>query len=151
MNDEITPRSGSGADLARRMDRMEARQDSIETEVRTLAATVARVELNQEHATELNKLRFDALDTGLKALTGIVTDFIKRVEGIVDGTVETGQGRAGREMVADYQSWRRDVDNDREDQAVLNGQVRLLGRLAVLLVSTNVLAVVVAAYALVKP
>lgn len=91
---------------------MEQRQDSIETEVRTLSATVQRVEQNQSHAVELNKLRFDSLDTGLKSLGGQMTDFIKRIEGILSGEVETIQSKQGQAIISDYNSWRKGVDAD---------------------------------------
>jgi hypothetical protein len=132
-----TARAGSGPDLARRMDRIEGRQDSIELEVRTLAATVGRVELNQQHATELAKLRFDAIDNGMKAGFAELGVFQQRIEGILDGTIQTQQQRQGAEMVADYLTWRKKVD-------VYMTQGSLLGRLAVILVSTNVIAIVVA-------
>jgi hypothetical protein len=130
-------RAGSGPDLARRMDRIEGRQDSIELEVRTLAATVGRVELNQTHATELAKLRFDAIDNGMKAGFSELGAFQARIEGILDGTIQTQQQRQGAEMVADYLTWRKKVD-------AYMTQGSLLGRLAVILVSTNVIAIVVA-------
>jgi hypothetical protein len=136
-------RAGSGPDLARRMDRIEGRQDSIELEVRTLAATVGRVELNQQHATELAKLRFDAIDNGMKVGFGELGAFQARVEGMIDGTVQTQQQRQGAEMVADYLSWRKKVD-------AFMTQGTLLSRLAVLLISTNVIAIVVAIVAAVS-
>jgi hypothetical protein len=92
------------------MDRIEQRQDGIEHEVRSLSATVLRMETNQEHAVELNKLRFDALDMGIKAVTGQLESFIKRIEGMLTGEVETVQSRESRALVADYQTWRRWVD-----------------------------------------
>lgn len=147
---ETPARVGSAPDMARRLDRLEARHEALEGEVRTLATTVGRVEQNQVHAVELNKLRFDALDTGIKALDAGFRDFRKRIEGIIEGSVETAQSRAGRELVTDYQAWRRDVDEDRERQAVLNGQIKLLGRLAWLLASTNILALVAGVYAVIK-
>lgn len=148
--DTTAARPGSGADLSRRMDRIEQRQDSIEQEVRSLATTVGRVEQNQVHATELNKLRFDALDAGIKAVSATLSDFMRRIEGVITGEIETQQSRTGRELVADYQTWRKGVDEALDQQAVLNGQVRLLGRLAVLLASSQVLAIAAAIYALLK-
>jgi hypothetical protein len=130
-------RAGSGPDLARRMDRIEGRQDSIELEVRTLAATVGRVELNQAHATELAKLRFDAIDNGMKAGFSELGAFQQRIEGILDGSIQTQQQRQGAEILADYLSWRKTVDS-------FMTQGRFLGRLAVILVSTNIIAIVVA-------
>lgn len=133
-------RPGSAADLSRRMDRMEQRQEGFDQRLSSLAASVARVEQNQDHASELNKLRFDALDAGMRSLQIQLADFIKRVEGLVSGEVQTEQMRQGREMVADYQRWRDQVDADR-------AKLALLGRLAVLLVSSNVLAIAAAIYA----
>lgn len=104
------PRSGSGLDLARRMDRMESRQDSMETALHAQSAVIARVELNQTHSEELNKLRFSAIDTSIANLTGTVGAFITRIEGIITGEVETAQSKQGRDMVADYLSWRTKVD-----------------------------------------
>lgn len=145
-----SPRSATLADLGRRIDRLEARHELIEGEVRVLAATVARVEQNQNHAVELNKLRFDALDTGLKSVSAQLVDFMRRIEAIISGETQTPAMRQGEEMVADYRSWRTDVDHQLEAQAVMNGQVRLLGRIAVLLVSSNILAIAAAVYAILK-
>jgi hypothetical protein len=133
------------------MDRIEQRQDGVEKEVRTLAATIGRVEVNQEHAAEVNKIRLDALDAGIKLVSVQVTDFMRRIDGMITGEVETAQSRSGRELVADYKKWREGIDKDRESQAVLNGQVRILGRLAVILVSSNLLAIAAAVYAITQP
>jgi phage shock protein PspC (stress-responsive transcriptional regulator) len=108
-----SPRAGSSVDLARRMDRMEQKHEELAKEVTALTATVGRVEQNQAHATELNKLRFDALDMGVKSLAGQLTDFIKRIDGMVSGEIETAQSRQGRELVDDYRKWREEVDDDR--------------------------------------
>jgi hypothetical protein len=165
--EEPTARPGSGADLSRRMDRIEQRQDSIEQEMHSLATTVGRVEQNQAHATELNKLRFDALDAGIRGNTARLDAFIARIEGIITGEIDTQQGRQGRELIADYQRWRDTVDErlaiiytpeqralierrlDEHDRFVTQGT--LLARLGVLIVSTNVLGLAVAIYAAIKP
>lgn len=108
--DETPVRAGSTADIVRRMDRIESRQDTMETKVDSLAATVARVETNQTHATELNKLRFDALDSGLRVVKEDLRGFMGRIEGIIAGDVETNQTRQGQALVADYRKWRSEVD-----------------------------------------
>jgi len=110
--EDLTPaptRVGSSADLARRMDKMEGRQDTLESEVRALTATVARVELNQNHATDLAKMTFNALDSGLKVLDGRCTMINKRIEGIISGEIETAQGRQGAAIMAEYLKWREDT------------------------------------------
>jgi hypothetical protein len=114
MSDDDAPpslRAGSGADLARRMDSIEKRQDGIEQEVRTLTATVVRVEQNQNHGEELNKLRFDALTAAVGNVGGTLAAFITRIEGIVTGETETAQSRQGRELLRDYLEWRETVDD----------------------------------------
>ena len=108
-----------------------------------MSAAVARLSQNQDHATELSKLRFDALETGMRGIGSQLAEFIKRVEGMVTGEVQTEQMRQGQALVTDYRKWRDEVDEDR-------AKLALLGRLAILLVSSNVLAIAAAIYALVK-
>lgn len=166
MNDETPPRPGSTVDLSRRMDNIERRQDNIETEVRTLASTVGRVEQNQVHAAELNKLRFDALDMGVKTLTADLTGFMARIDGIISGEIETAQSKRGAELVKDYMEWRDGVDArlaslytpeqkarieerlDSHDK--FEAQGRLLARIGVLLVSSNVIAIIAGIAAILK-
>ena len=158
-------RPGSGPDLSRRMDNIERRQNDIETEVRTLALTVGRVEQNQNHAAELNKLRFDAIDTGVKTLTTDLTGFMARIDGIITGEVETAQTKQAAAMVADYVKWRGEVDRrlaalytedekerieerlERHDRFETEG--RLIARLVVVTFGGNVLAVAAALWALI--
>lgn len=110
---------------------MEARQDSTEREVRALSATVSRVEANQEHASELNKLRFDALDKGMQSIDAQFKQFndqqfkpfVARIEGILTGEIETLQAKQGRETIKAYEVFRDDITDrvealeDRGDMA----------------------------------
>ena len=83
MSDEESPvRVGSTADLVRRMDRIEQRQERQEAEMGVLSATVARVEINQNHAAELTKLRFDALERSVADVGGTLRTFMGRIEAI---------------------------------------------------------------------
>ena len=143
MSETVEPRAGTYADLARRIDRIESRLDAQEVEFRSMASAVARLTQNQEHATELSKLRFDALETGQRAIGAQLTAFMQRVEGLITGEVQTEQTRQGREMVEDYQAWRRDVDGDR-------ARLSLLGRLAIIALGGNALAIAAAVYAAIK-
>lgn len=113
------PRSGSPADLVRRIDRIEAKYEALAKEVGTLGATVSRVEQNQEHATELNRLRFDALDLGVKTIGSTLESFMARIEGIVSGEIMTQSARQGAELVSEYKVWRQSVE-DRLDIGVAN-------------------------------
>lgn len=121
MNDEEqtppTTRTGSGADLARRMDRMEARQDNIETEVRTLASTVQRVEQNQLHAAEVSGLRFDALDIGLKSLLAQSNEFAKRFESIMSGEVVTA---STKRILDEYEAFKSNTERRLDEQDLRN-------------------------------
>ena len=164
--DTPLPKIGSIADIARRMDRIESRHETLEGEVRTLSQTVGRLEQNQLHGQELAKLRFDAIDQGQKQMT----DFMKRIEAMISGEVETAQQRQGREMVADYQEWRKsvedrlpddnevieyrdwrkDVDNDRQKANEFITQGKFLGRLLLIVLSGNVLALLAGLYALMQ-
>jgi hypothetical protein len=133
------------------MDRMEEKHDDLAREVQGLTATVARVELNQTHAAELNTLRFSALDTAVGGIGGKLDNFINRIEGIVSGEIVTAQSKSGAEMVEDYRTWRSGVEDrlDRHDKFETQG--RLLGRIAVLLVTSNLIAFVAAIAAFVRP
>lgn len=138
-------------DLSRRMDRMEEKYDDLAREVASLTGTVARVESNQTHAEKLNELRFNALDTALSTVSGKLDGFMTRVESIITGEVETAQSKQGAALVADYQRWRADVEERLDKHDTFETQGRLLGRIAVLLFTSNVIAFVAALAALMKP
>lgn len=105
-------RVGSNADLARRMDRMEQRQDNQETQLRDLAAVVSEIRLGVAHGSELSKLRFDALDTGLNASRTDLAAFMKRIEAIMSGEIQTAQGKA---MMDQYTAFVRESIEDRKN------------------------------------
>lgn len=149
-SDETPSRPGSSQDLARRMDRMETKHEELAKEVTALTATVGRVEQNQTHATELNRLRFDALDTGMKSIGAQLNDFMRRIEGMVTGEVETAQTRQGRELVADYQQWRGETDDRLDSVETFATQGRFLGRVVVIILGGQALALIAAIAALVK-
>jgi hypothetical protein len=142
-DEEPTIRVGSSADLARRMDRIEQRQEKQEAEMGVLTATVARVEINQNHAAELTKLRFDALERGVGDVAGTLKVFMGRIEGILSGEIVTQQSKAGQEMVADYREWREEVDT-------FIAQGRLIGRLVNLLIAGNAIAIIAGIAAFLK-
>jgi hypothetical protein len=146
-----SPRPGSTMDLSRRMDRMEEKHDDLASEVRGLTATVARVELNQGHAEEVNRLRFGALDTAINGVGTKLEAFMGRIEGIITGEIQTAQSKTGTEMVEDYRKWRTDVEQRLDNHDKFETQGRLLGRIAVLLVTSNVIAIVAAIAAIVRP
>lgn len=92
------------------MDRLEQNHEALARDVTTLSATVARVELNQTHASELNKLRFDSLDTSITGVAGNLTSFMARINSIIMGETKLPQAVQGEELVADYRKWRAQVD-----------------------------------------
>lgn len=95
------------------MDKIEARQDDQARGMQSLSSTVERIELNQMHATELNKLRFDALEGGVKTLDSNLSRFMARIEGILDGSIPTLSSKQGQAIVDDFTKWRGIVDEDR--------------------------------------
>jgi uncharacterized protein YukE len=156
MSDDATSaaRPGSGVDLSRRIDRLETLHESLAKEVGGLSTTIARVELNQSHAEELHKLRYDSTAQALSQLEGEVkqggdrlASFIDRMEKIMSGETATQQGRAGQQLVEDYQSWRKTVEDRFDAAETLAVQVRLLGRLGMLLVGGSVVTTALAVYA----
>lgn len=96
-------RVGSNADLARRMDRMEQRQDNQETQLRELASVTAEIRLGVQHGGELSKLRFDAIEGGLNTQRIMLSDFIKRMEGLISGETQTAQSK---QLLEEYSKFR---------------------------------------------
>ena len=137
------------------MDRIEARQDTIESKVTDLASVVARVELNQIHADRVSDLQFKALDGAVKNIDGALERFMGRINGILSGEVRLPQNDA---LMQEWRDWRDDVNKRLEqsegkldEQAVLNGQVRLIGRITVFLVTSNIIAIIAGIAAVLKP
>jgi hypothetical protein len=113
--EESHVRVGSNADLSRRVERLEGQMS-------VLSLTVERVEANQNHAEELNKLRFDGLDRSLTGLAGEVKAWMTRMEGVFTGEVQTAASRdlkaakeqAEREgalVMGEYMKWRGEISN----------------------------------------
>ena len=125
-----------------RLSRLEAKYDDLAKQVEGAVHTIARVEDNQKHAEELNKLRFGALDTAVSTLTTDLKGFMGRIEGIISGDVQTAQSRQGAELVADYQRWRAATDTRLDAQDVRNGQLNLIGKVVWGLVGGNIVAIV---------
>ncbi len=107
MAEAETP-SRASADRAR-LDRIEQRQDDMERAIHALESTVGRVEQNQAHAEELNRLRFNSLDTAVLTLSTDLKGFMARIEAMISGEVETSATRQGRQLVEDYKAWRREI------------------------------------------
>ena len=113
---------------------METKHEELAREVAVQGQTLARVELNQKHAEDMNKVQFGALDTGLKLVNSTLDAFIKRIDGIISGEIETAQTRQGTQMVADYMKWRGEiskaVDDIKDEQAI--AKARTSGRVDIL-------------------
>lgn len=148
--DEAPVRVGSSVDLARRMDKIEARHETLETEVRNLTVTVGRVETNQAHAEELNKLRFDSQKTSLDTLGAKLDQFIARIDGIISGEVQTAQTRQGQELLAEWTEWRKETSEKLSQHDEFQTQGKLLGRIVAFIGIGNVIAIVAALAAAAK-
>ncbi len=130
---------------------MEQNHEALAGVVANLAGTVARVELNQTHQAELNKLRFDALDTGVGTVKDTLERFMGRINAIVTGEVKLPQAEQGERLVSDYLAWRKEIETRLDAQDVRNGKIDLLGKIAVILVGGNVLGLIVSVISLLKP
>jgi len=128
------------------MDRMEVSHESLAREVAGLTTTIARVELNQNHAEEVNKLRFDSIATGLSTVDTKMSTFITRIESIIDGSASTAQSRAGEALVKDYQLWRETVEVRLDEADTLAIQLRFLSRIIVALTGGSLIATACAVY-----
>jgi len=146
---------------------MEQNHETLTREVSSLKGTVGRVEQNQVHAEELNKLRFASLDTAVGTLTTDLKGFMSRIENIISGEIETAQSKQGKAILADYQRWHDEVDAklatvytpeqrmeierrlDSHDKFETQG--RLLARIGVLMLTSNVIAIIAAIAAVIKP
>lgn len=135
------------------MDRLEQNHEGLARQVTGLEGTVARVELNQLHAEKLNEMRFAALGTAVQTVEGRVSAvdtkldaFMARIESIISGETQLPQARQGEKLVADYLAWREKTDGRLDAQDVRNGQIGLLAKLGVLLVTSNVIAIIVAIF-----
>ena len=91
---------------------MEQNHELLAKEVAGLTGTVARVEINQKHAEELNKLRFDALDQSIKNIDGTLERFMGRVNAIIAGEVKLPREAQAEADRADYLRWRERIDTD---------------------------------------
>lgn len=152
--EEPTPaRPGTPADLSRRMDRMEAAHETLAKEVGGLTTTIARVEINQTHAEELNKLRFDSVAGSITQVEGKLdrymaklNEFITRIEKVMTGEIETQQSRQGQAMVVDYQKWRQQTDDRLDNFEILSTQVKFLGKIILVFTGSSVLVTLAALY-----
>lgn len=124
---------------------MEARQDEQAKQIGSLAATIDRVEENQRHAEELNKLRFAALDTSVSTLTADLKGFMSRIESLITGETQTTQQR---QLFEEHNRWRASVEERLEESGELSTQVRLLGRVAVFVTGGSLIGVLAAVVAL---
>jgi hypothetical protein len=163
-NDDETissPRAGTYADLSRRMDRMDQRQDTLESRFGELTAVVARVDENQHHSTELAKLRFDALDSKVALISTDLKGFMTRMEGIMTGEIKTAASRdlaaakeqaerEGAKIMREWSEWREELDTrleameDREQRRAGFAQA-FTGTKAVILMIMAIASPIVAA------
>lgn len=131
------------------MERVERNHEALARDVNALAGTVQRVELNQKHAEELTKLRFDALDNGIRTVDKTLERFMDRINAIVSGEVKLPQAEQGEKLVADYLGWRDTVEKRLDSGAVFEAQGKLIGRIAMILLTSNVIAIVSAVLAVI--
>lgn len=145
------PREGSSADLVRRMERLEERLDRLEP-------AVAEVATNQKHAEELNALRFANVQSSVNLVSSDLKEFMRRIEGIIAGDVETGAARQAREMVADWQKWRdktdakfETIDQRQDDSETFHTQISTVARVALVILGSGWIATAFALWRVLNP
>lgn len=123
-------RTGSYADLSRRVDKLE------ET-VGSLSGAVSRVEVTVEHVRQLSELRFNSLETALKVIDGNLAGFMRRIEGVMTGEIETAQTRQGQKILADYEAFRERMEAHVEESNLIHASAAAKGEGVVLALSTG--------------
>lgn len=157
--DDVPTRVGSAADLSRRMDSLERNHESLAGEVRTLSQQVASVAQSVKHQGDLYERDFKSLNEGVTRVASNLDRFMNRIEGIITGEIKTAASRdlasakeeaerVGAPIMADYLAWRKEVDGKLDQVEVFNGQLRLMGRLGMFLLTSQAIAIVAAVYSL---
>src|SRR4051812_5309543 len=122
-----------------RLSRLEAKYDELAKQLGSAVATIDRVESNQQHAEELNKLRFTALDTSVGTLSTDLKGFMSRIEGLISGEVRLPQQER---IMAEYLAFKDDTETRLDLQDVRNGRIDLIGKVVWGLVGGNIVAIV---------
>jgi len=118
--EQTPPRAGTYADLSRRMDRMENRHEDLVEDVRNLSVVVSDVRKDVQHAAELAKLRFDAVELTMKHGFDEAGAHRQRIESIINGDVVTPQAK----LIMDQ--YRQFTEQSIADRKSLNHRVELL-------------------------
>lgn len=139
MTEGTEPRSGSAQDLARRMERIEHRQDDQAKQIADLSNAVAQVGQNVAHQNQLYERDFKSLNEGMARLGTQFTNFSNRMESLLTGETTTAQGR---EMLDAYRKFKDSTETRLDEQDVRNGKLDLIGRLVYALVVLNAAAIV---------
>jgi hypothetical protein len=134
MSDEQSPGTTNA-----RLSRLEAKYDDLAKQVEGAVSTITRVELNQTHAEELNKLRFGSLDSAVGSLSADLKGFMTRIDGLVSGEQTTAQGR---QMLDEYMKFKTNTERRLDEQDVRNGQISLVARVTWGLLGANVIAII---------
>lgn len=122
IEDTATGRSGSGPDLARRMDRMESRQDEQAKQIADIRSAVDLVVVNQRHADEINSSRHELLKAAIADVGKEFKDFSARINALISGEIRLPQQT---EMLADWTGFRGKTESRldalEDQQAKTNG------------------------------
>lgn len=106
--DSPTPRSGSTADLVRRVDRLEAGQNELSRTVTSLESTTKLVQLEQSHLKELMNSRFTTLEAQQSQTQMKLDGIVDLIQKAMSGAPET-QSAYGRQMIEEYRAFQTDV------------------------------------------
>jgi hypothetical protein len=126
------------------MDALERSHTEQAKEIASLHTAISRVEASFVTFEKVSEMQFKSLDSSITALRSTVEPFMRRIDGMLTGEVETSQQRDGRRELEDYRKWRDGVDD-------FISSARTIGNVTKFLVGGQVLTIFVAIAALIKP
>lgn len=119
------PRSGSYADLSRRMDRLETSHEGLARQVATIATSLAKIETSQDHLEELMRLRLDMVSTATGAMSVRLDALAGRFEDAIAGRIPNPQVEQYYEERKRNAEWREGINRwmaQRDGQAIYSAR-----------------------------
>ena len=107
-DDSPSPRSGSTADLVRRVDRLENGQNELSRTVTSLESTTKLMQLEQSHLKELMTSRFSTMEAQQSTQGQKLDNLIEMIGKAMQGAPET-QSAYARQMMEEYRTFQAET------------------------------------------
>ena len=108
MTDESTPRPGSTADLARRVENLEKSHVDLAKAVTDYGHKLDMVQLEQKHSSELMDERFSGLKGLAEETSHDLKELMKFIQSAMNGAPEA-QSPVAKAMLEEYREFQREV------------------------------------------